>query len=381
MNLSRHCVMLLGLATTGWGQIDRAVSLAQKHRYSEAAAALQGVAPPETKRQLIAYHRLKAAIASGMGDAGASAKEMETALDLAPEDPNLLQATAIAEAQANLLDPAIAHLKHAQAIHDSAALQNLLGDVQERSGDSLAAIQSYQAAVQQAAEVEEYRFALALELLRHQTFEPAILVLEKALQDFPRSSRLRIALAVTYFLVDRDADASRVLLQAMRLDPEPTGAADYLGEMQLTQTASPDPAAVQELCHFADMHPRSGRAQAICGGLLLRTERPALERLRKAAEAAPQEPLARCNLGKALEAEQNWAAARVETEACARLQPDSPEAHYRLARIYRKLGLADAARREDEQRAQADRKQTAENERRYSTLTRFLYTLSKAPTP
>ncbi len=381
MNPSRAGLLLVVFATVLWGQLDVAISLAREHRYPEAEVALRGVAPPTSGPQLVAYHRLKAAIASGTGDAATSAKEMETALDLAPEDPNLLQASALAEVHANLWEPALAHLKTAARIHDNAALQNLLGDVLEKRGDSLAAIQSYQSAVRQAPQIEEYRFALGLELLRHQTHEPAILVFEKAVQDFPTSSSLRIALGVAYFLVDRDADASRVLLQAMRLDPESAMAAEYLGEMQLIQTASPDPAAVRQLCRFADVHPSQGRAQAVCGGLLLRTEQPALERLRKAAQLAPEEPIARCQLGKALEADQNWAAARTETEACARLQPDSPEAHYRLARIYRKLGLTDAARREEQLRAEADRKQTAENERRYSTLTRFLYTLSKPATP
>ncbi|MGI8745410.1 MAG: tetratricopeptide repeat protein [Bryobacteraceae bacterium] len=354
-------------------QIDSAISLAKQHRYKEADAALQGVAPPTSTPQRIAFHRLKAAIASGNGDAASSAREMEAALELAPADPGLLFATGVSEAQAELLAPALTHLQRAASLRDSAALENTIADLQEKRGDSLAAVKSYQTAVALAPREEEYRFALALELLRHQTFDPAMAVLEQGVTDFPRSSRMRIALSVAYFLVDRDADASRTLLDAMKAAPEDGAVADYLGEMQLTQSAAPDPEAVRELCQFADAHATSGRAQAFCGGLLLREEKDALSRLKTAVRLASHEPVAQCQLGKALEARQNWAEARAPMEECARLQPDSAEAHYRLARIYRKAGLADLAKQQDQMRAEADRKQTADNERRYGALTKFIY--------
>ncbi len=237
-------------------------------------------------------------------------------------------------------------------------------------------MKSFQAAAELAPGQEEYRFALAVELLRHQTLDPGIAVLERGVKDFPQSSRLRVALAVAYFLVDRDADAARTLLEAIRSSPDDGVIADYLGEMQLTQSAAPDSEAVRALCRFADAHAGSGRAQALCGGLLLREEKDALARLQTAVRLSPEEPVAQCQLGKALEARQNWAEARVHMEACARLQPDSAEAHYRLARIYRKAGLADLAKQQEQMRAEADRKQTAENERRYGTLTKFIYTLA-----
>jgi Flp pilus assembly protein TadD len=371
-------VLLTFVLAAQTNQIQSALNLAKEHRYKEANATLKGVAPPTDRTQQIAFHRLKAAIASGLSDTATSAKEMEAALELAPEDPNLLHATGVAEAQAGLLDPALAHLEQARQSKDSAPLENLIGDIQEKLGNNVAAVKSYQAAVQLAPSEEEYRFALGLELLRHQTFDPAILVFEQGVKDFPRSTRMRMALAVAYFLVEREADASQTLIVALRLDPDSALAAGYLGEMQLSQTASPDPAAVQELCRFADAHPKSGHAQAICGGLLLRQgpqAEPALSRLRTAVRLAPDEPIARCNLGKALEQGHNWAGARTQMEQCARLQPDSPEAHYRLARIYRNLGLPDLAKQQEQLRAEADRRKTAENDRGYAALTRFIYTL------
>lgn len=377
IRVSLLCLAACALgARTASGQIDAAVALARQHQYKEAEAALRQATPPKGGPQLIAFHRLKAAIASGNGDAAAGAGEMRLALEIAPDDPALLFATGVSEAQAGLLDAALDHLRQAARLRDSAALESVMGDVQEKKGDSLAALKSYQAAVALAPHEEEYRFGLALELLRHQTMDPALSVLEKGVKDFPRSARLRIGLSVAYFLVDRDEAASRTLLDAIKMNPDSALAAAYLGEMQLAQTAPPDPAAVEELCHFADAHPGSGHAQAVCGGLLLRQDKPALSRLQTATKLAPDDAIARCQLGQALEKDQNWMAARHHLEACANLQPTSAEAHYRLARTYRKLGLPDLAKQQDRLRADADRQQSAENEQRYAALTRFIYTLA-----
>ena len=210
----RHsaCVLLTFALTAQTNQIQSAISFAREHRYKEAAAALKGVSEPTDRSQQIAFRRLKAAIASGLGDAATGAKEMEAALALAPDDPGLLNATGAAEAEAGLLDAALAHLDQAKRARDSAPLENLIGDLEEKRGDSLAAVKSYQAAVQLAPAEEQYRFSLGLELVRHQTFDPAIQVFEQGVKDFPRSSRMRIALAVAYFLVERETDAARTWL-------------------------------------------------------------------------------------------------------------------------------------------------------------------------
>src|SRR5437764_405080 len=104
-------------------QIQSALTLTKQHRYKEADAALHGVAPPAGLQQQIAFHRLKAAIASGLDNAAGAAIEMEAALELAPDDPNLLHATGVAEAAAELLDPALAHLRQARQSQDSASLE------------------------------------------------------------------------------------------------------------------------------------------------------------------------------------------------------------------------------------------------------------------
>jgi tetratricopeptide (TPR) repeat protein len=365
-------------------RMELAVCLARLHRYKDAAAALDPVATPEGTPQLILYRRLKASIASGMDDHAAAADEMEKALELAPGDKDLALATAVAQFRAVRLDQALASAEKSKAAQDSATVENLIGDIQERRGDSLAAVHSYQTAVAVAPDNEEYRLSLALELLRHHTFEPAILVLEQGAKQFPASLRMRVALTLGYFLVNRDSDATTTLLSATRLESGRAFVLDYLGELLIDQGDTPDAAVVKEVCGDADAHPDSATAQAVCGGLLVRVQTDRadgahyaepLARLRKAVQLAADNATARCQLGKALELDQQWQDARLQMEECVRLRPDSTEWHYRLSRIYLRLGLRDLAKEQDRLRAEADQKLAAQSQQRYATLARFLYAL------
>ena len=65
--------------------------------------------------------------------------------------------------------------------------------------------------------------------------------------------------------------------------------------------------------------------------------------------ASPSNSMARCELARAYEWTDRLDDARVEMEKC--LKSDrSPQNHYRMGIIYRRLGLADLAQREMEQR-------------------------------
>ncbi len=274
---------------------------------------------------------------------------MEQALRLAPDDSNLRLATAAAE--------------------------TALGDHSEQGGRSLVAARAYQRAVKLAPEAEDFRLALAVELMQHQTFDPAIATLEEAMKQFPDSPRIRAALGLAYFFVDRDADAVRTLLSASGYTP----ALSYLAEIELHRSAEPDPAAVRLLCG-------DKRFETVCEGLELRQAMDAgdtsqreriLQRLKAAAASAPTDSLARCELGKAFEWASAWIDARTELEACERLDPDSAETHYRLSRVYRHLGEKELAAKEARLRDDAEKRQGAANEQRYSHLTQFLYTVRK----
>jgi tetratricopeptide (TPR) repeat protein len=190
--------------------------------------------------------------------------------------------------------------------------------------------------------------------------------------------------------VNRDSDATATLLGAMRLESGRAFVLDYLGDLLIDQGDTPDTGVVKEVCADADAHPDSAMAQAVCGGLLLRAQADQadathydepLARLRKAVQLAGDNATARCQLGKAFELNQQWKDARQQMEECVRLRPDSTEWHYRLSRIYVRLGLGDLAKEQDRLRAEADQKLAAQSQQRYATLARFLYALGSKSEP
>src|SRR5690348_16564925 len=132
----------------------------------------------------------------GLNEGAAAAAEMAAALELSPEDAGLLLATAAAELQAGRFDDALGHARRAG--NTRVALE-LIGDIEEKRGEFVEAAKAYQAAVALAPDREQYRIALALELVSHQTFAPAIAVLEQAAPLFPRSAKIRTLLGIARY--------------------------------------------------------------------------------------------------------------------------------------------------------------------------------------
>ena len=157
--------------------LERAVTLAREKRYRESNQVLQGVPEPADIGQRIAFHRLKAANASGLNDQAAAVREMSLALQLAPGDSNLLIATAMAEFQANRLDDA---LQHAAKAGEHPTAKAVIGDIQEKRGNFAAAEKAYKEAVALAPGEEQYRVTLGYDLIRHQHFPAAIELLEQS---------------------------------------------------------------------------------------------------------------------------------------------------------------------------------------------------------
>jgi tetratricopeptide (TPR) repeat protein len=461
-----HAVILaLSVAATAAPQpqadpnqaLRQAIQFTREHHYAEAESALRGVPAPPNPVQRIAFLRLKAAIASGLGHFAVAADDMAAAAALAPEDQGLRIAAGIARLQDQVenhvnpaltlkhlrseslppeqaidirlrlaeilsgaslfpeaatdfaaasglapdradllynlalahfrsgeLSPALESAERARNIQDSASLESLIGDIQEKQGNSLAAVHSYQAAVTLDPSEERYHLGLALELLRHQTFDAALAVLNQSSTLFPDSIRVKILLGLTYYFVDRSADAIHALLEATTLDPNDEVAARYLGEILLQDASTPDPAATAHLCKFADEHPKNKTADAFCGGVLLRLARDSaddsrraeiIRRLQHAALAGPKESVAHCQLGKAFEWTEQWRQAKPEMETCVRLDPDSPDGHYQLSRIYRRLGLTKLANQQTSLQEAAARRQSEESVRRTESVTRFLVLL------
>ncbi len=317
-----------------------------------------------------------------------AANEFKRAARESQPRADLLYDLALAQFEAGQTDAALASGRRAKATADSGEIESLLGDIEEKRGDSLAAVHSYQAAVRLEPGNVQFQMALGLELLQHQTYKPALVVFHEAALRFPDSARLRIALGITDYLLEDYTGAAKDLMAAGRLGKDSGMAYQYLGETQLEQPAAADSAAIAQLCRYSDAHPHDSRLLGYCGALLARSEHErgapapsqgAMRRLETAARLDPNDATARCELGKAYEGMKQWQPARANLEVCTRLTPDSSENHYRLARVCQALHNLPCAKQQTQLHDEAVKKVVSQNSEHDRTLRKFLYTLKAAP--
>jgi len=282
------------------------------------------------------------------------------------------------------LDDASASAEKCKELGDSAELEDLLGDIQEARQDYLDAAKSYQAAVLLAPKEEKYRLALAVEFMQHSNFDAAKIILKDAQESQPDSWRIQLALGMVEYLSGADDEATRHVLRATELAPESELAFQYLGQVQFDRPTPPDPAAIAKLCAYSDQRPNDGHMLYYCGAVLFRRDYVSgdkthsgdyVPRLHAAANLLPKDASPRCQLGKAYRWLENWQEALVESGTCVRMDPDSADAHYRLAQIYRHLGQPERAQKEMKLYEAASLRVADENARREATLKTFLYSI------
>ncbi|HWF47840.1 MAG TPA: tetratricopeptide repeat protein [Bryobacteraceae bacterium] len=344
--------------------LEKAVALTRERHYAEARQILAGVPEPAEVNQRIAFHRLKAAVASGLNEPTVAVREMRNALALAPNDTKLRLATAIAEMQAGLLDDA---LDHARMAGNSPTARAIVGDIEDKRGDYAAAASAYQAAVSLAPDQEPYRVALALELIQHQSFAAAIELLKRSEPLFPHSAKLRTLLGIANYASGFGDDAIAAFENAIAVDPHFDSAYSCLAQVLLESSAPPQPEAVTLLCGWNAIACSAVRLRVAREHDDAKTIRQAITVLER---APPEDALARCELARGYEWSDQLPAARAQMEACVRLDP-TPQNHYRMGMLYQKLGLSSLAHQEMELRNQIQAKMSQQTAVGMSALASF----------
>lgn len=329
---------------------------------------LEGIRAPSPANQRIAFHRLKAAIASGLHKNAEAASHMRSALAIAPHDPGLLLATAVAELQAGEMEDA---LRHAKQSGNTATAEIVVGDIQEKRGRYVEAANAYQEAVSLAPNREEYRLALGVELIRHQTFRPAIEMLEESAARFPKSAKIRTLLGIAEYADSDFKQAKAALESAIALDSKAESAYRCLAEIVLQSSTPPPQPVINSLCRWN---------RVVCSAMKLRvarnTQNAGLENEAIAGlkRAGADDAIGHCELARAYEWRDQYAAARPQMEACVRLE-NTPQNHYRLGIIYRRLGLDQRAREQMNLRTQMLSKMSEQTAEGLNALRAFQYTL------
>ena len=227
---------------------------------------------------------------------------------------------------------------------DRADLRLLLARAFETSGKPDLAAEQYRALLILLPYDEPSHAAYGQALLRMGRFNEAASFLEDARRKFDKSPQIELAFGVALYTQRRFGPAGERFLKVIDLAPEVPQPYIFLARM-IDQLPERLPEIRARAEAWLRMEPKNGFAPFVVAraGLTDPEAKPLLlEAIRRDATVweFPFE------LGQLLERERDYSGAAAAYEKAVALNPKMPEPHYRLARVYDRLGSAPKAARE-----------------------------------
>jgi len=256
--------------------------------------------------------------------------------------------------QAGQPKPAIELAGKALAKEKRPDLHNLLGKAYESDGQFDKTIVELQKAIQLAPREESYVFDLAYVLLLHQNFDVAIQLLESAKKIFEKSAQLELALGIARYGQRKFAEAVDAFLRSAELAPKIEQPYVFLGRI-ISHAEGRLGEINEKFASFARANPRNSLGHFLHAKGLIAQIGPSpsgepiaqAERLlKKSISLNPDFWESNFELGVLLEGKKDFTAAARHLERAIQLNPRTPAPHYRLARVYDRLGNEDAAQAE-----------------------------------
>jgi tetratricopeptide (TPR) repeat protein len=272
--------------------------------------------------------------------------------------------------------------------HDQADLHHLLGDVDEKLGDSLEAVRHYQ----RAAELdpsESHLFDWGAELLLHHAPEPAMQVFSKGNGFFPGSARMLLGLGAASFARGAYEEAVQRICRASDLNPNDPAPYQFLGKIEEAENqANRD--LVEKLHRYVTLQPDSADANYYYALGLWKLRNAAHSEgssteveslLRTALQINPRHSAAALQMG-IVHAEQGaYENAISDYRRALDADPGMEEAHYRLAQAYRQMGNAEKAKEELRLYGQLAKESEQNQDRERHQIKQFVYRLRDQSAP
>jgi tetratricopeptide (TPR) repeat protein len=226
-------------------------------------------------------------------------------------------------------------------IKDTAELHNLLGEIEEKDGNFVAAVNELEIAAHQDPS-ESNLFDWASELLLHRTLEPAIEVFRQSAQRYPNSPRIAIGLGIALYSRGNYDDAVKSLIRAADLSPSDPRCYFFLSKAYDSSPGQADE-VIQRFARFSELQPSNARsfyyyAMSLWKGR--RAQDPSLDLhqieslLKKAITLDPKLAEAHLHLGNLYSDQSQYAESIPQYLQALELNPDLADAHYRLGQAY-----------------------------------------------
>ena len=262
----------------------------------------------------------------------------------------------------------------------------LAGELDEKSGDPLAAVHEYEQAVRLDPSEQNY-FEWGSELLLHRAVWQAQEVFQKGAEINPKSVRLRTGLGAALFSGARYDEAALSLCSASDLNPADPEPYLFMGKIQI---AAPNPLACveQKLARFVQDQPANSLANYLYAMAILKRQqqqldRPAMQQaeslLIKAVTIDPNCGEAYLQLGILSASQRNFKKATDFYTKAIEAKPQLGEAHYRMGMAYNQMGETSKAKQEFKIHDEIEKQQAESIERQRRELKQFLVVQPEKP--
>lgn len=310
---------------------------------------------------------------------------LQRAARLQPADYENNYELALAYARSAQYGQARATLQALLATRDSAAAHHLLGDVEEGAGHAVDAAREYERAVRLDPS-ESNIFDWGAELLLHGATQPALEVFNQGQRHYPNSARMLLGIGVGWFSQGDYDRAARYFCQASDLQPEDREPYLFLGKIQEVEPAG----AVcmpERLARFVRLRPQDAQANYYYALSLWKQSQSGAdssnlprvtELLQKAARLDRGFALAPLQLGIIYAGQKQYPQAISSYEQAIAADPRLPDAHYRLAQVWRQTGDEAKARAELQLYQKLEKEQGRKSELEGNRMQQFVYTLRGA---
>lgn len=263
---------------------------------------------------------------------------------------------------------------------DTAELHDLLGEVEEKDGNFVAAANEFEIAAHMEPS-ENNIFDWGSELLIHQTLEPAIEVFRQGAERYPDSPRMAIGLGMALYSLGKYDDAVKSLLRAADLNPSDPRCYPFLSR---AYDSSPSQAeeVIERFRRFSELQPKNGQAVYYYAMSLWKGKRaqdPSVDLsqievlLRKALALDPALAEAHLQLANLYSDQRKYADSVPEYLRARELNPDLADVHYRLAQAYVRVGEKDLAQEEFKVYQGLRAKHLSDLDRQRAEIRQFVY--------
>jgi tetratricopeptide (TPR) repeat protein len=324
------------------------------------------------------------AIQAEGGDFAGAIETLDKARVREPGSTEILYNLGLAYDRSGNAKQAVKTLELAQQLKDAGDVENLLGQAYEDNHQYLDAAKALQKATELEPSNESYRFDFTLELLKHRSFDAAIVAAQHDVADFPDSMRPRLILGVAYFGRGMHSQSVATFLAAAKRLPD-----SELPLFCLAQAASVTGESGDEMQslvgRYSQLHPAQAWPYYYLGQRAAQEGEASSNRndvqkaealLKKSIALDPRYAESYYELGNVYTKLGQWPQAARAYRTAVALKSDLAQAHYRLAAVYRRLGDPSAAQ-EELQIHQDLMRQQSDQTVRDQNLQTFLYKLTR----